>query len=62
MNIFYNELEKFLTAEGFPVVGAVAGNFLTTQELAGISLSFCSVDEEMLRLWQAPCRSGILTR
>lgn len=62
MNIFYNELEKFLTAEGFQVVGAVAGNFLTTQELAGISLSFCSVDEEMLRLWQAPCRSGILTR
>lgn len=62
MNIFYRELERYLIAQGFQPVGAVAGNFLTTQELAGISLSICGVDEEMLRLWEAPCRCGILTR
>ncbi|MCI8441653.1 MAG: dihydroxyacetone kinase subunit DhaK [Provencibacterium sp.] len=62
MNIFYNELEKYFLAQGMEIAGAVAGNFLTTQELSGISLSICKVDSEMLSLWEAPCRCGIMSR
>lgn len=62
MSIFYNELEKYLTAEGMEVVDAEAGNFLTTQELGGVSVSLCSVDEDMLQLWNAPCDCAIITK
>lgn len=62
LSIFYNEFEKFLFDQGISAVGAVSGNFLTTQELAGVSVSVCSVDQEMLRLWEVPCSTAIICR
>lgn len=32
---------------------------LTTQELGGVSVSLCQVDEEEKKLWDAPCQCGI---
>jgi len=62
MNIFYNEFERFLTKKQINVVGGCAGNYLTTQELAGLSVSLCSVNQTMLDLWNAPCCCAILTK
>lgn len=62
LNIFYNELEKYLTSKEIHAVGCRVGNFLTTQELAGISVSLCSVDDEMLDLWEQPCDCPLWTQ
>lgn len=56
LNIFYNELEQYLSQQGLETVGCQVGNFLTTQELAGVSVSLCAADEEMVHLWEKPCR------
>ena len=54
----YGEIEAHLTGQGFSVAGCKVGNYLTTQELSGVSVSLCAVDNEMLRLWYAPCNVG----
>lgn len=55
MSIFYGELKDYLESMGMRVVGCKVGNYLTTQELSGASVSLCSVTKEMLSLWRAPC-------
>ncbi|HET6487459.1 MAG TPA: dihydroxyacetone kinase subunit DhaK [Spirochaetia bacterium] len=53
--IYYRELKRRLTELGIRVRGVKAGNYLTTQELSGVSLSLCRVDREMMDLWSDPC-------
>ena len=53
--IYYRELKLRLSELGVTVRGVKAGNYLTTQELSGISLSVCRVDGEMVDLWNDPC-------
>lgn len=54
--IFYRELKIYLKEIGISVAGIKIGNFLTTQELSGVSVSLCKVDAEMLELWNEPCK------
>lgn len=55
MSIFYQDVVKYLKAKEIQVYDGVAGNFITTQELGGLSLSLCRVDKELKELWDAPC-------
>lgn len=55
LNIFYNELERFLRRNGLTAVGCSVGSYLTTQELAGLSVSLCAADSRMKELWERPC-------
>lgn len=55
MSIFYGALQDYLSSKGMRVVGCKVGNYLTTQELSGASVSLCAVTEDMLSLWRAPC-------
>jgi dihydroxyacetone kinase-like protein len=54
----YGEIESHLVGQGFHVEGCKVGNYLTTQELSGVSVSLLAVDDEMMRLWNAPCNVG----
>ena len=56
MSIFYGDVKRYLEKRGFDVVGCKVGNYLTTQELSGVSVSLCAVNDEMLELWNAPCK------
>ncbi|MDD3410658.1 MAG: dihydroxyacetone kinase subunit DhaK [Eubacteriales bacterium] len=56
MSILYGDIKAYLEEQGMEVAGCKVGNYLTTQELSGVSVSFCSVDDEMLALWNAPCK------
>lgn len=56
MSIFYGDVRDVLTEKNLVPYAAKVGNYLTTQELSGLSLSFCRVDDEMKRWWEAPCR------
>ncbi|QUI24560.1 dihydroxyacetone kinase subunit DhaK [Vallitalea pronyensis] len=49
--IFYKEVEKLLAEAGIKAYKPAIGNFITTQEMGGIALAFCKVDEEMKKQW-----------
>lgn len=55
MATLYGDVETELRLRGYFPVGCKVGNYLTTQETAGVSLSFVSVTDEMLELWRDPC-------
>lgn len=45
--IFYNDVEKILSKLGYTLAKPLIGNFITTQDTAGLTLSFCELDETM---------------
>lgn len=55
LSVFYQNAVDYLASKGITVYDGIAGNFITTQETAGLSLSLCRLDEELKELWDAPC-------
>ncbi|HKX42116.1 MAG TPA: dihydroxyacetone kinase subunit DhaK [Burkholderiaceae bacterium] len=49
-----------LMRHGVEVKRALVGNFATSLETAGASLSVCAFDDELLALWDAPVRTAAL--
>ncbi len=54
LNILYRRAHLRLENLGWNIAGSVVDSLFTTQEMGGFSLSLCLVDDEMLRLWNAP--------
>ncbi|MDR1655337.1 MAG: dihydroxyacetone kinase subunit DhaK [Treponema sp.] len=61
LSIFYRDVYEYLEGRGIRVYDGTAGNYITTQEMAGLSLSFMKLDEELKRLWDAPCSTPAYT-
>jgi dihydroxyacetone kinase-like protein len=51
--ILYNRLEQILKSRKLKVHRPLIGNYVTTQEMAGFSLSMCTADEETRRYWDS---------
>lgn len=51
LTIFYNEVDKILSAKGISIYKPAIGSYITTQEMGGIALAFCKLDKEMKKLW-----------
>lgn len=49
--IFFNDVEEILESYGISVYKPAIGNFITTQEMGGIALAFCKLDDEMKSMW-----------
>src|SRR5262249_100595 len=57
----YNaEVQRVLTERGVPVARTLVGNYVTSLDMAGASVTLCQVDEELLRLWDAPVSTPAL--
>lgn len=56
LHILYRSVSRILQSRQIAVHGVVVGQLFTTQDMGGFSLSFCKVDEELKRLWDAPAR------
>ncbi|MEX5294995.1 dihydroxyacetone kinase subunit DhaK [Kocuria sp. CPCC 205268] len=52
--IMYSEVQQLLQKAGIPVARSLVGNYITSLEMAGCSLTLLRADDEMLRLWDAP--------
>ncbi|MGL4382426.1 MAG: dihydroxyacetone kinase subunit DhaK [Bacilli bacterium] len=52
--IFYNDVATHLQAQGIKVYKSIIGDFITTQEMGGISLSFCLLNEELKQYLDMP--------
>lgn len=57
---FHAEVVRLLKARGVPVARALVGNYVTSLDMAGCSVTLCRADEEMLRLWDAPVQTAAL--
>lgn len=52
--IFFNAVEGELNKMGVKVFKPLIGSYITTQEMAGIGLSICKMDNEMMKQWAKP--------
>ncbi|GGY19643.1 dihydroxyacetone kinase subunit DhaK [Streptomyces xanthochromogenes] len=57
---FNAEVHRVLAERGVPVARTLVGNYVTSLDMAGASVTLCQVDEELLRLWDAPVNTPAL--
>jgi phosphoenolpyruvate---glycerone phosphotransferase subunit DhaK len=58
--IVYRELAKFLEERGIAIERRLIGNYITSLEMAGCSITLLKLDDELTRLWDAPCDTPAL--
>ena len=52
--LMYGEIARLLQGVGITVARNLVGNYITSLDMAGCSLTLVRVDAELLRLWDAP--------
>jgi dihydroxyacetone kinase-like protein len=55
--LLYGEVARALEAAGVRVARRLVGNYVTSLDMAGMSITVCRSDAELLRLWDAPVRT-----
>jgi len=62
MFILYNRLDEILKSKNIRPYKPLIGNIITTQEMAGFSLSMCKADDEVKKLWDEPVNTPYFKR
>ncbi|MEU6977723.1 MULTISPECIES: dihydroxyacetone kinase subunit DhaK [unclassified Streptomyces] len=57
---FNAEVQRVLGERGVAVARTLVGNYVTSLDMAGCSVTLCEADEELLRLWDAPVQTAAL--
>ena len=52
--VMYNEVAQLLDKAGITVARNLVGDYITSLEMAGCSITLLKVDDELIRLWDAP--------
>jgi dihydroxyacetone kinase-like protein len=52
--IVYRDLYRFLEQRGITITRRLVGNYITSLEMAGCSITLLRLDDELTRLWDAP--------
>lgn len=55
--IVYNKLSKMLDGIGVKIARNLIGNYITSLEMAGCSITLVRADDEFIRLWDAPVKT-----
>jgi dihydroxyacetone kinase-like protein len=58
--VMYGEVRRLLDAAGVDVARVLVGNYITSLEMAGCSVTILAADDELLRLWDAPVSTSAL--
>ncbi len=58
--LMYHEVDRLLAKAGVSVTRSLVGNYITSLDMAGCSVTLLKLDDEMLRLWDAPVRTPAL--
>jgi dihydroxyacetone kinase-like protein len=56
----YGDIAALLEQRGITVARALVGDYITSLDMAGCSLTLLRADDEMLRLWDAPVSTAAL--
>jgi len=52
--LMYGEVARIIERSGITVARNLVGNYITSLEMAGCSITMLRADEELIRLWDAP--------
>ncbi len=55
--LMYGEIARLLDARGIRIGRSLVGNYITSLEMAGCSLTLLKLDDELTELWDAPVRT-----
>ncbi len=58
--IIYHELANLLKGYGIIIVRNLIGTYITSLEMAGCSITLLKLDDELIRLWDAPVHTPTL--
>jgi len=58
--VVYNELAKICEGRGVKIARSLVGSYITSLEMAGCSITLLKVDDELIRLWDAPVKTPAL--
>jgi phosphoenolpyruvate---glycerone phosphotransferase subunit DhaK len=58
--LMYHEVDRLLSKAGIPVTRSLVGNFITSLDMAGCSITLLKLDDDLLRLWDAPVSTPAL--
>lgn len=56
----FREVHRALGGLGIALTRPLVGEYLTSLDMAGVSLTLTRTDDELLRLWDAPVRTPAL--
>ncbi len=60
--IMYAEVETILEREGIEISRSLVGDYITSLDMAGCSVTLLRLDEELTQLWDAPAETPGFTR
>ncbi len=60
--IVYNHARERLEAAGLRVTRSLVGNYITSLEMQGCSITVLKLDDELTALWDAPVNTVALRR
>jgi dihydroxyacetone kinase-like protein len=55
--IAYRKAHEIATKHGLRVVRSLVGPYITSLEMAGVSITMLKMDQNLLRLWDAPVKT-----
>jgi dihydroxyacetone kinase-like protein len=58
--VVFGEVAALLKERGVVIARTLVGNYVTSLDMAGMSLTVCRADDEVLRLWDAPVKTAAL--
>ena len=58
--VIYNELAKQLKERGLTATRSLVGDYITSLEMAGASITLLKLDDELTKLWDAPVHTPAL--
>lgn len=58
--IVFNSLQRILSGQNIIVARSLVGNYITSLEMAGCSITLVRLDEELTRYWDAPVHTPAL--
>lgn len=61
MYVVLRRCKQICEQRGIKMARSIVGEYLTVQEMGGFQLCVAKLDDELLRLWDAPCDSPAMT-
>ena len=58
--VMFNEVNRLLQRQGIRITRNLVGNYITSLEMAGCSVTLLRMDDELTRLWDAPVHTAAL--
>jgi len=56
--IAHNKLQKMLKERGIGIARTLVGNYITSLDMQGCSVTLMRADDELLKLWDAPVHTA----